>query len=155
MLITIDPTTGEQFEFSIMNGLVKGHTDGIIPLWRGIDESPIPLPVVWECKCLGSKGWKSAVKDKLRTSHPKYFNQGQLYAGELGMTGVLFTIINADTMELHHELVIYEPQVHANMIARAQRIIQANEAREILPRGFDDPTVWQCKWCRYGARCWA
>jgi len=155
MLITIDPNTGEQFEFSIMGGQVKGHSDGIIPMWRGQDESPIPLPAVWECKCLGSKGWKAAVKDKLRESHPKYFNQGQLYAGEFGVKQILFTIINADTMEMHHEIVAYDHAVHDNMISRAQRILLAIKAQELLPRGFDDPTVWQCKWCRYGARCWA
>lgn len=46
---------------------------------RGDGLSPIALPALWECKCLATKYWRQAVKEKVKNSHSKYLAQMQLY----------------------------------------------------------------------------
>ena len=58
-------------------------------------------------------------------------------------------------MELHHELVAYEPQAHQALLARAQRILNACDMGEMLPRGLADPSRFECKYCDWSERCWA
>ena len=154
MLLDVDPATGKQFDFSMLDGRVAGHCDGIIPMWRGQGESPIAFPALWECKCLNSKGAKKAAKEKIRSSHPAYYHQVQIYMGEIGLPRCLFTVANADTMELYHEVIDYDHASHVAMTARARRIIQAIDFGEILPRGFDDPSGAGCKYCEFSDRCW-
>ena len=155
MLLDVDPATGHQFEFSLFGGRFAGHCDGIIPMWRGPGMAPFELPALWECKCLNSKSSAKAVMDKIRVSHPRYFNQVQLYMGEMGLPCCLFTIMNADTMEMHHELVQYEPATHRAMVDRAQRILATMDTGEMILRGFRDSAAWECRYCDYSTRCWA
>ena len=154
VLLDIDPTTGKQWEFKTLGDRVAGHCDGIITWWRGQGESPIPLPALWECKCLNHKSTAKALKDKIRVSHPKYFYQVQLYMGEFKLSQCLFSICDADTMEFHHELVQFEPAVHASMLARGQRLINAIDHGEMLVRGFMDRTSFDCKYCDWARFCW-
>lgn len=153
VLVTEDHDGG-QFGFSILGGRVRGHADGILAHFRG-GNSPLPLPALWECKGLGSKGWKQLVKDKVREAYPKYFGQMQLYMGELGLAQGILTAVNADTMELHHELVAYDPQVHASLVTRAERILVACDLGEILPRAFLAATDYRCRMCSYAGPCWS
>lgn len=153
ILLDVDPATGHQWEFSLFGGRFAGHCDGIIPMWRGA--APMELPALWECKCLNSKSTAKAVKDKIRVSHPRYFNQVQLYMGEMGLPRCLFTILNADTMEMHHELIEYEPATHRAMVDRAGRILAAMDAGELVLRGLRDKAAFECRYCSHTLRCWA
>jgi len=154
ILLDVDPRTGQQWEFTLMGGRVAGHYDGIIPMWRGPGASPIPLPVLWECKCLNKNSAGKAVKDKLRVSHNKYFNQVQINMGEYGLSHCLFTICNADSMEFHHELIPYEPSAHKAMVERAGRVLLAMDMGEMLVRGFPDRSAFECKYCDWSDQCW-
>lgn len=155
VLLENDPATGEQWAFEALDAQVKGHADGALVMWRGEGPALIPLPAAWECKCLNNKSWGKSRRDKLRVAHPRYFGQLQLYMGELKFSQGLFTAINADTMEMHHELVAYEPKVHQDLLARAGRILLASAAGEMLPRGLADPSRWECKYCDWSGQCWA
>ena len=75
--------------------------------------------------------------------------------GEIGLPFCLFTVANADTMELHHELIPYEQATHRAMVDRAQRILMAMDAGEMVLRGFRDPAVFECRYCDFSIRCWA
>jgi hypothetical protein len=148
-----DPSTGGQFGFEALDGKVKGHADGIIIyFWSG--ESPIPLPCMWECKCLGDKGWKKLSKEKVHKAYPHYHNQVQLLMGELGLAQCLFSALNGNTMEIYHEVVPYKKSAHDNMIARAKRIVNACALKEVLPRGHTKETDYRCRYCDYHERCW-
>ena len=155
VLLEHDPDTGEQWAFETMDGRVKGHADGVLVMWRGEGPALIPLPAAWECKCLNNKSWSKCKRDKLRVAHPRYFGQMQLYMGEMRLPQGLFTALNADTMELHHELVAYEAQAHQALQDRAQRILNACDMGEMLPRGLADPSRFECKYCDWAERCWA
>lgn len=155
VLLEHDPDSGEQWAFVDMGGRVRGHADGVLVMWRGEGMAPVPLPAVWECKCLNNKSWGKSNWDKLRVAHPRYFGQMQLYMGGLNLTQGLFTAINADTMTLHHELVTYEPAAHQALLARAHRILNACDMGEMLPRGLADPSRFECKYCDWSEQCWA
>jgi len=155
VLLDHDPDTREQWAFETLGGRVKGHADGALVMWRGDGPVPVPLPAVWECKCLNNKSWSKSKKDKLRVAHPRYFGQMQLYMGEMRLPQGLFTSLNADTMEMHHELVPYEPDAHQALLARASRILLASDAGEMLPRGMADASRWECKYCDWSEQCWA
>jgi hypothetical protein len=155
VLLDRDPDTGGQWAFEALDGRVKGHADGVLVMWRGEGPAPLPLPANWECKCLNNKSWGKSRRDKLRVAHPRYYGQMQLYMGELKLSHGLFTALNADTMEMHHELVPYEPQEHQALLARARRVLLASDAGEMLPRGLADSSRWECKCCDWSVRCWA
>lgn len=159
LLITANPKTGRQFEFQhpVSGAIVAGHCDGILAGFIGRGEAPFSMPALWECKVLGEKGWKKLAKESLGDAYPQYRAQMQLYMGELGLVehpGVI-TAVNANTMELHHELVPYMAAEHQLLLARAERIVlMAGTEGELPPRVTMDPSWWQCRWCDYQVRCW-
>jgi hypothetical protein len=52
----------------------------------------------------------------------------------------VFTAINKDTAELHHELVPFDADLAQRMSDRGVRILQATDAGELLPRIAASPT---------------
>ena len=152
-LLTEDQALGGQFEVTALDGRLKGHADGILAFFRG-GQAPIPLPSLWECKCLGAKYWRATVKEKLRRSHPRYFAQMQVYMAGLGLTQGLVTAVNADTMELYHEPVPFDPEAHEALIQRAGRILTACDLGEELPRMPGGETSVVCRMCAWWGRCW-
>ena len=82
--------------------------------------------------------------------------QVALYQAYLGLHEhpALFTAINADTMELYAELVPFDALLAQKMSDRAVRVIEATKAGELLPRGFAEPSHFECKLCPYSQRCW-
>lgn len=151
-VLSVAGPDGGQHGFSILDGIFQGHADGLLLWLSGGHEPPIPLPALWECKCLGSKGAKALAKDRCQGAYPKYYRQVQVLMGEMGLERCLFTALCADTMELRHELIAYDAATHRAMVDRAQRILAAVSHAEIVPRGFlaED---WQCKCCPWIKTC--
>ena len=52
---------GEQFGFSVADGRLQGHVDGV---FVGGPEG-FAYPALWECKCLGNKSWSDLEKKGL------------------------------------------------------------------------------------------
>lgn len=154
ILADVDPRTGEQFEAMWMDGLVKGHPDGMLLHWLGQDECPIELPALWECKGLGSKWWKRLVKDGLREVFPGYHGQMQLLMGGFNLPRGLFTAVNADTMERHHVVVPFDSGAYVHILARAERIFLLAKAGEDVPRAHMNGDNLECRLCFYRDACW-
>lgn len=131
-----------------------GHVDGILAGFYPGD-SPIPLPALWECKCLGSKGWKQLEKDGLKKYSPTYYGQVQLYMGYLGLPRCLFTAVNADTMELQHFLIEFSPAEFELVKSKVSRVFTATNLGELLPRCTSDPAFYVCVYCPFRKPCWA
>jgi hypothetical protein len=150
---------GEQFGFSVAGGRIRGHVDGII---AGDSDGLLPgFPALWECKSLNAKSWKDTVKRGLAVSKPVYAAQIAVYQAYMEATvpGVssnpaLFTAINKDTAELHHELVPFDGALAQRMSDKGVRIIQATEAEELLPRIAQSPDFFECRFCSWSDRCW-
>jgi len=150
---------GEQFGFSVAGGRIRGHVDGIIAA------APAPLgigvPALWECKTMNAKNWRACVKDGVAVAKPVYAAQMALYQAYMEGTvpGIsanpaLFTAINKDTAELHHELVPFDAGLAQRMSDRGVRILQATDAGEMLPRIATNRDFFECRFCPWAARCW-
>lgn len=143
---------GEQFGFSVIDGRLQGHVDGVIVA----GPEGFAYPALWENKCLGNKSWRELEKKRLAVAKPVYAAQVALYQAylELHEHPALFTALNADTMEIYTELVPFDASLAQRMSDRAVKVISATEAGELLPRSFADPTHFECKFCPYAKRCW-
>ena len=150
---------GEQFGFSVAEGRIRGHVDGIIA------DAPAALglrtPALWECKTMNAKNWRACVKDGVTVSKPVYAAQIAIYQAymEPSVPGIsaapaLFTAINKDTAELHHELVPFDAALAQRMSDRAVRILQATEAGDLLPRIAASRDFFECRFCAHAGRCW-
>lgn len=151
---------GEQFGFSVANGRIRGHVDGIIAAVT----APLSLsvPMIWECKTMNAKNWRETVAKGVAVSKPIYAAQIALYQAYMDATvpGVaanpaLFTAINKDTAELHHELVPFDAELAQRMSDRAVRVLQATDAGELLPRIARTSDFFECRMCAWTNRCWS
>jgi hypothetical protein len=150
---------GEQFGFSVLGGKIQGHVDGIIV--RAPVTMRLKFPMLWECKSLNSKSWKDTQKRGVVLSKPVYAAQIAIYQAymETVVEGIsknpcLFTAINKDTAEIHHELVPFDQALAQRTSDKAVQIIQATENHELLPRCASTPTFSECKMCSWADRCW-
>lgn len=148
-----------QFRFSVADGRIKGHVDGIITV--APSELGLSFPMLFECKTMADKHWKACVKSGVASTRPVYAAQMATYQAcmENSVEGIsrnpaLFTAINKDTQELLFELVPFDAALAQKMSDRAVRVIQATEAGELLPRGFAEASHFECKCCSYAQRCW-
>ncbi len=151
---------GGQFGFSVAGGRVRGHVDGILadgPTLQGLG-----YPALWECKTMNARSWKETAHKGVVVSKPVYAAQLAVYQAymEGSVAGIsanpaLFTAVNKDTAELHHELVPFDGGLAQRMSDRAVRILQATEAGELLPRVVANPDHHECRMCAWSHRCWS
>lgn len=144
---------GKQFGFEDCDGLLKGHIDGVF-----VDGPPgFKYPCLWENKVLGAKGHNALVKHGLAKAHPKYAAQVAVYQAylQLAENPAIFTALNADTMEIHVELVPFDQALAQSQIDKAAQILMACQHGETLPRVADEPESFACKFCPYQGVCWS
>jgi hypothetical protein len=143
-----------RLKFSALDGMLTGHADGV--LVSGPKVTDIGYPCLWEHKALNNKGWKSIDRDGLEKAYPQYTAQVTLYQHFLGVSDnpAIFTAVNADTCERVHLLVPYDAGRARLCISRAETVIAATRAGELLPRFTTDPNNWRCRLCGHKERCW-
>jgi hypothetical protein len=143
---------GCQFGFSLLDGKLQGHVDGVIVA----GPEGYAYPCLWENKCLNSKSWRDLEKHGLAVSKPDYAAQVAIYQAYLQLHEhpALFTVINADSMAIYTEWVPFDGALAQRLSDRALNIITATEAGELLPRGFTDSTHVECRFCSWQDRCW-
>lgn len=141
-------------KFSSNDGVFAGSTDGLVvsaPSHLGIK-----TPCLWECKTLGNKGWKNISDKGVREHSVTYYAQIQVYMAATGNTAnpALYTVVNADTMDIHLELVPFDGITAVRMQERVTRLVQVTGMGELVPRHTSDPSHFQCKMCPFSGRCW-
>jgi hypothetical protein len=145
-------TDAAKLKFSAVNGLLRGHADGLIT------EGPSPeitYPCLWEHKAVNAKNWRALERDGLEKTFPQYAAQVAIYQAYLDVTNpALFTALNADTCERLHIVVQFDAERAQAWSDRAVSIIEATRAGELLPRFTDDADNWRCKMCSHRQRCW-
>jgi hypothetical protein len=143
---------GKPFGFSLLDGRLQGHVDGI---FVGGPEG-FAYPCLWENKCLNAKSWRDLEKHGLAVAKPVYAAQVAIYQAYLQLheSPALFTAVNADTMEIYTEGVPFDGALAQRMSDRAVKIITATEAGELLPRSYTDATHVECRLCAWQDRCW-
>jgi hypothetical protein len=144
-----------ELAFSAANGDLQGHADGLILAGPDLPNVRLDLPALWECKALNAKNWRAVERDGLDKAFPKYAAQVALYQAYLDKTSpALFTAVNADTCEILHFAVPFNPERAQHWSDRAAMIIAATRAGELLPRFTDNPDDWRCRMCAHRERCW-
>ncbi len=150
---------GGQFGFSVADGRIQGHVDGIIA--NAPPSLCLSFPMLWECKTMNDKQWRDTVKRGVAVAKPIYAGQMATYQAymEPSIPGIsnnpaLFTAINKDTQELWFECVPFDAGLAQRLSDRAVQVIQATEAGETLPRGSVSPTFYTCKACAWQDQCW-
>jgi hypothetical protein len=146
----------ESCAFSVANGDLRGHADGVI------NGRPNPLngtyfnyPFIWECKALNAKNWRALGRNGLEKEFPRYSVQVALYQNYLSLTNpALFSAINVDTCEQLHFWVPFDAERAQLWSDRAANIIAATRAGELLERGYNSPGDWRCRICPHVERCW-
>jgi hypothetical protein len=89
---------------------------------------------------MNARNWRACVKDGVVVSKPVYAAQIALYQAYmdasvpgLASNPALFTAINKDTAELHHELVPFNAELAQRMSDRAVRSCHRKEPLEPRP----------------------
>lgn len=141
---------GDQFGFEIAEGRIRGHIDGVIV--NGPDLG-LPWPILWEHKSANAKSWSKFVKSGIEAWNNVYWGQVHLYMAYMELEHCLFTAVNKDTLELHHELVAFDLRVAQALSDKAVAVIRAAAVGELLPRISDDPDHYVCRFCPYLRRC--
>jgi hypothetical protein len=142
---------GDQFGFSVADGKIAGHCDGII--FGGPDFCKYPC--LWECKTMNNKSWNDTMKRGVMISKPIYFAQIHIYMSymELDENPCVFTSLNKDTSELYHEFIPFDAEAAQRYPDRAVQIIKASENNELMPCLSNDPSFYKCKMCSYRQEC--
>lgn len=143
---------GQQFGFDDCDGRFKGHIDGVII--GGPDG--FKFPALWENKVLGAKGFAQIKRHGVEKAYPKYAAQVATYQAymQLAEHPAFFTALNADTMEIHLELIPFNQALAQESIDKAAQVLAACDHRETLPRATEDPTSFVCRFCPYQGACW-
>jgi hypothetical protein len=145
----------EVLTFSAVDGLLRGHADGVILAGPDLSGADLTYPLLWEHKAINAKNWRALERDGLERTFPQYAAQVALYQAYLDVTNpALFTALNADTCERLHLLVQFDAERAQAWSDRAVTIIEATRAGELLPRFTDDESDWRCKMCSHRERCW-
>lgn len=151
-LDTLNPETGKQYGWQVLGGAGKGHVDGILRA------GPLPLqyPCLWECKALNEKGWQDVKKRGLAISKPIYAAQCAINQAYMDLTApTVFTVLNKNTEELHHELVHFDQPFAQRMSDRILQVAEATKHQQLLPRSFNDPSNFMCQhFCDFYKTCW-
>jgi hypothetical protein len=153
----------EPFGFSVADGRIQGHVDGIV--FNAPPEASMTCPALWECKSMNAKSWKQTVEKGVRVAKPIYAVQIAIYQAYMeevmagrGLPGisknpVLFTAVNKDTSEIYHELVPFDAALAQEASDRGVNILRATQVTEILPRISNDPEYFECRFCDWKDRC--
>ena len=111
---------------------------------------------------MNAKSWRDTASKGVAASKPIYAAQIAVYQAymDTSVPGVadhpaLFTAINTDTAELHHELVAFDAALAQRMTDRAVRILQSTDAGDLLPRIATQPEFYECRFCAWAKRCWS
>lgn len=142
----VDPETGDQWEVETLGGHFKGHLDGIV---AGILEAP-KTPHLLECKTHNTKSFTQLKKHGVAVAKPEHVAQMQVYMHLRGLPRAFYLAKNKDNDELYAERVKYDPDQSGRLIAKAERIIAADEAPA---RINDDPNSFDCRFCPSKGLC--
>ena len=142
---------GHQLGIDDFNGTFKGHCDGIIVAGPDVG---VTYPCLWECKCLQEKGFNAIKKDGLAKYSQSYWAQIHLYMAYLELDSCLYTVVNANTMEMLHLSFEKDLNVARQYRQRVERLLNATKLGELVPRISTDRNYFECKWCGCNKECW-
>ena len=145
-VLSRDPETGQQFEYTACNGHFVCNPDGVAV---GIKEAP-KTPHTLEIKTMNAKNFAKWKKEGVQVSHPKYYAQTQVEMHLGGYDRTFFMVENKDTSEIDAERVNLDMPAAIGLIAKAQRVIDADKPPMRIGK---DSSFFKCKFCEFSKVC--
>lgn len=147
-------TDGKQFGFSTFNGRFRGHYDGKI---IGLLQAPRAIHI-WEHKSSAHKKWNEFKKAKaeygekgaLKAWNKNYYVQANLYMHYEQLERHYLTVSYAGAREYDSCRTEYNPEIAAEYIDRAYKIIETKIAP---PRISEKKDFYICRWCAFKDIC--
>lgn len=140
---------GRQIRVELAGGHVGGYLDSEI---LGLPEAPKTWHV-GEIKSHNLKSFTALKKDGVRTSKPLHYGQIQTYMHARGRDRGIYLAVCKDNDELYAERLHYDAEYCLRLLAKAERIIGANDPPAKL---HEDPTAkmaFACGWCKHRGIC--
>lgn len=151
--LRVKDSHGNQFGWEALNGKIRGHIDGAFTAGPDLP-TKVTYPALWEAKALNKKNWNKIKKHGLQVGNEVYYGQCHINMANLNVGQTIFTAVNKDTEELHHELIPFD-HLRAQMISdRGLAVVQAVEAGYLMDRQFNNADFYLCKFCNWRKRCW-
>ena len=145
----VDPNTQKQWQVSGVMGHFGGHMDGH---GEGFQEAPKTRHLL-EFKTHNDKSYKDVVTKGVKLSKPGHYAQMQLYMHYAGLTRAFYLAHNKNTDELYQERIAYDETEAMRLVARAERIITAQEPPPKLHENPESKMAWACKFCPHLQKC--
>ena len=137
---------GQQDRIRLVAGHVRGRIDGRL---TGLLEAP-KTEHLFEAKSSNTANFKKLVKEKVQKAHPKHYVQCQIGMHALGLTRAFYIVENKDDETIYTERLNYDLEFCLRLLARAERIIRADEPP---PRISEKPDFFGCMFCRHKSIC--
>jgi hypothetical protein len=142
---------GSQYGFELAEGKIKGHIDGVL---RG-GPKIMEYPALAEFKSAKDSSFKKFVKNGVANENATYYSQVQMYQKCMNLLNpALWLVMNKDTSEIYAELVPHHAAFADTLVDKAERILAASEAGDVLKREYLDKNNWHCKYCDFKDECW-
>ena len=139
---TRDPATGEQWEATLLNGVIVSKLDAKATNVPGAEKAEH----IVECKTMNDKSFQDWRRKGLEKYSPVYWAQVQIGMMAHGIARTLFMATNKNTDEVETERVKYDPLSAAALVAKAERIARADRPPP-KQEGF------ACRWCKHEKIC--
>jgi len=142
----VDPDSGDQWRVSTCNGHFGGSLDGVA---KGLPEAP-KSPAVLEFKTHSEKSFNELLKKTVKGAKPQHYDQMTVYMGLMEIDRALYMACNKNTDDVYVEWVHFDKDRFAQLIERAQRLIDS----PVPPyRISTDAEFFECKWCSMWKHC--
>jgi hypothetical protein len=145
----IDPATGRQWAVLLYGGHIKGYADGKA---TNVPTAPV-VEHLLEIKTHNDKSFKDLKKNGVAKAKPAHAVQMQALMHGLGLTRALYVAKNKNDDELYAERLHFDATHAISIVARAERIVNADDPP---PKLHDDPeskAAFQCKFCPARSVC--
>ncbi|MBZ9973482.1 oxidoreductase [Mesorhizobium sp. BR1-1-12] len=140
---------GKQIMVEACGGHVRGYLDSEI---LGLPEAPKTIHV-GEIKSHNAKSFARLLKDGVQKSKPAHYGQIQTYMYRRGRDRGIYLAVNKDTDELYAERVKLDVEFVIRLLARAQRIIDADTPPAKLHEDPAHKMAFACGWCKHKPIC--
>lgn len=141
---------GQQFGYSVIDGLMRGHIDGVITAGPDVG---CAWPALWENKALNNDGFNSVKNKGVEKAKPIYFAQVQVYMAYMTLDRTLFTCLNRNTGEVSAEIIELDVYKAQRLSDRGVNVVRSANPEEFT-RIARDETDFRCRFCDYHATCW-
>jgi hypothetical protein len=147
---------GNQFGFSDMDGMFRGHVDGLV---RGLLQAP-KTEHVFEAKCVSEKRFaefgkavdKVGEKAALLEWDPGYWAQAQVYMHYFDLTRHYLVVMSAGARSHASCRTEVDSEAGKQLREKARRIIQAESPPARISERIE---FFKCKFCDFQGVCHA